>query len=370
MEASQETRDWNHVIALDGGTTNTRARLLDAQGKILATAVRSVGVRNTALSTQGGNRSNELKQAVRQVIEEVLGLGIDREAISSATGYPDAVIAAGMLTADVGLLAVPHVQAPAGLDDLAKGVRLVSLPEVSSCPIHLIPGVRTPNASGLDGWMHADVMRGEEVETFGTLKILGDLGCLDEKGGTPPASLIWPGSHTKLVELDENSRIARSATSLAGELTHAIWNHTLITASLPKEWPSVIDLDAAEAGRRAVTRSGLGRAAFLVRIAALNDCLDPVGRASFWIGAVLAEDAAFLANHPILKLAPKRPVWVGGREPFRGLISSFLRELHPGDVRSLEDSISQAASPIGALQVARRFASIVLEREPGDDHQA
>lgn len=356
MSVANHEGNWRLVVALDGGTTNTRARLMNARGDILMTAVRSVGVRDAAISGAPSGRQGELAEAVRQVIDETFQRAFAQNLVDSATPSPDAVIAAGMLSSEVGLFAVPHVEAPASPDDLARAVRVVSREEISECPIRFIPGIRTPPGPGPDGWTQADLMRGEEAETFGVIASLMETGRIDARGQTPPPAFVWPGSHTKLVEIDGDSRIARSTTSLAGELTQAVWNHTLIAASLPREWPEAIDPDAAEAGRRAAERHGLGRAAFLIRIAALTGGLDPRERASFWIGAVLADDAAFLARHPILRDAPGRPVWVGGREPLRGLLAGFLQRLHPGVVSALDEQTAETASARGAYLIGARSA--------------
>ena len=146
-------------------------------------------------------------------------------------------------------------------------------------------------------------------------------------------------------------RITRSQTSLAGEFLQAIAGHTLIAASLPARWPENLDLDAAEAGARAVNDQGLERAGFLVRIAALEQAMDLDQRASFWVGAVVADDIRHLVAHPILM--PSRPVWVGGREPLRRLYAQWLRPTHIA-VRSspLDDDLADAASAVGALEVA------------------
>ncbi|ODU20946.1 MAG: hypothetical protein ABS87_08275 [Sphingomonas sp. SCN 67-18] len=81
-----------------------------------------------------------------------------------------------MLSSEVGLFTVPHVIAPAGMDDLAGAVKAVSIPDVSEQPIRFIPGIRTPPGDRPDGWMQADLMRGEEVETFGALEALAESG--------------------------------------------------------------------------------------------------------------------------------------------------------------------------------------------------
>lgn len=260
---------------------------------------------------------------------------------------PDLILAAGMLSSEVGLLSVPHVSAPAGIAELAGGVVAQTFPQICPWPIHFVPGVRTPATAGDDGWMQADVMRGEECETLGALSELTQKGLLDSGG--EGEVFVWPGSHTKLVEVDAQGRILRSHTTLAGELIQAVARHTLIAASLPAELPQVLDIEAAEAGGRATRSQGLERAAFLVRLGGLLRTMSPEQLASFWIGAVVADDVGHLARHPIL--AQGRPVWVGGREPLRALYAECLSGVVKAPVISLDDRLAEAASALGALAV-------------------
>ena len=66
--------------------------------------------------------------------------------------------------------------------------------------------------------------------------------------------------------------------------------------------------------------------AFLARVAALLGTMSPEQLASFWVGAVVADDVGHLARHPILARSP--PVWVGGREPFQSLGDRHV-EIYP-----------------------------------------
>lgn len=362
----QNTRvrsDW--TIALDGGTTNTRARLLH-EGRIVATARRAVGVRDTVLTeplqtearTCQSHEESELsprtslEKAVNSAISEV-ALRIDRrDNLEPDPVRPDRIVAAGMLSSEVGLFAVPHVPAPAGMDELAAAVVIRSIPQISTEPIHFIPGVRSGVEDGEDGWMGADVMRGEECECFGALSQLTRRG--DWTPGRAGVVFIWPGSHTKLVEMDTLGRIHRSFTTLAGEILQAVARHTLVAASLPAELPDAPDPEAVEAGLRAAGRFGLARAAFLVRLAAFSRDWRPEQRASFWIGALVGEDSTHLAAHPIL--SANCSVWVGGREPLRSLYSRCLGRHHRGGVNALDDELSNSAAALGALEVAARCA--------------
>jgi 2-dehydro-3-deoxygalactonokinase len=350
------------AVALDGGTTNTRARLLHGP-RLVATARRTVGVRNTvldepstrpagALTAAGPANREALVRAVSEVIEEVRGVW-EKEAMADR-GAGEApglafLVAAGMLSSEVGLFAVPHVSAPAGLEELACASQFVSLPEVDERPILIVPGIRTRAAEGPGGWFESDVMRGEECETLGAHAALVADGRIEPGQGS---IFLWPGSHTKLVAVDSDGRIVQSFTTLAGEILQAVAQHTLLAASLPRVLPDQLDRDAALEGAMAAERFGLGRAAFLVRIAALGGTFDEKGRASFWIGATIAADVMNLADHPILGAA--RSVYVGGREPLRTLYSSGLARRHAGPVNALDDPLAEAASALGACAIAER----------------
>ncbi|WZO96150.1 2-dehydro-3-deoxygalactonokinase [Isosphaeraceae bacterium EP7] len=323
------------AVAIDGGTTNTRARLFRGSS-LVATASQPVGARDSVFT--GGVGS--LAAAVGLAIRDVLGQG----GIDPTAGPRPPVVAAGMLTADIGLFAVPHVPASAGLDELAAASVSRTLPDVYPDPILFIPGVRTPAGSGEGGWMLADLMRGEECETLGAL--------LAEPLAPLPTAFLWPGSHTKLVEVDAKGRIARSHTTMAGEMLEALSRHTILAASLPGSLPDEPDPDALRLGSRTVAEVGLGRAAFLVRIAAVTGALDVAQRSAFWLGALLGQDAGHLAAHPIAAEAPT--LLVGGRQPLRRWYAELLDGLLPGRVRTLDDRVTRDASALAALEIARR----------------
>lgn len=318
---------FSRIVALDGGTTNTRARLV-VNCQVVFTARRAVGVRDNVLA-----QGNPLAASVRACLDEA----------AAACGSPiDRVVAAGMLSSEVGLVGVPHVIAPAGLSELANASVDVVLPDIHPGPILVIPGIKTPSAKGEAGWAMSDLMRGEEVETFGAMEALGIVG--------KRMTFLWPGSHTKLIEIDESGRIMRSFTTLAGEIAAALAGHTLIAKSLPREFPDQPDLEAARLGARLCREHGLGRAAFLVRIADVVGALDEQQRAAFLVGAVVAEDACRIAGHPIVKSGC--PLLVGGRDPQRSLYRELLTDLIANPVEAMGEEIGTTASALGAVAVA------------------
>ena len=279
------------LVVANGGTSNLRVHLVNSQESHVVTTVRrSVGVADVARGTEREALWNALSTAVCEL-----------EAFSG--GSFSKVVALGMLTSEVGLHRLPHVAAPAGPAELAAG---------SQC------------------------------ETLGAWHLLGR--------PSPPLVFVWPGSHTKIVALDEHGRISGSYTTLAGELLQAIARHTLIKASLPSEFPDQVDLDVLAQVTPLVQQHGLARTSFLVRLSHVLGDEQPSRRAAFWTAAVVADDVLHLAKQPILNAAPQ--ILVGGREPLRSLYAESLRQrLIDRVVHVLTDDQAEFAAAIGATVV-------------------
>ncbi|MGH9937333.1 MAG: 2-dehydro-3-deoxygalactonokinase, partial [Blastocatellia bacterium] len=143
------------LICVDAGTTNTRV-WLTVGDQVVARAQTGVGIRDTARD----GSSERLRGALRELINQVRGAARNQGCARS----PECVIAAGMITSPLGLVEVPHVTAPAGLNDLAAATRQYDFPEVTDLPVLLIPGVRSgPRRCDQETVGTTDVMRGEET---------------------------------------------------------------------------------------------------------------------------------------------------------------------------------------------------------------
>jgi 2-dehydro-3-deoxygalactonokinase len=261
------------LICVDAGTTNTRAWLTSGD-QIIARAQRAVGVRDTARD----GSSARLRGALRELIDQVLDTGRGAGLVQP----PECVIAAGMITSPLGLAEIPHVTAPAGVVELAASTRPHSFPEITDLPVLLVPGVRSgPPRCDRETVGDADVMRGEETLLVG-LNALGLLG--------PRSTLLNLGSHWKVIKLDQDARIASSATSMTGELIHTAQTQTILASSVPHARPTEIDRAWLEAGMREQRLSGLARALFCVRLLEQASDSSPDQRLAFLIGAYLASD--------------------------------------------------------------------------------
>ncbi len=127
--------------------------------------------------------------------------------------------------------------------------------------------------------------------------------------------------------------------------------HTVLAASLPWPLPETLDPEAVASGVRLARREGLGRAAFLVRIAALSRTWTAEQRAAFWIGAVAAEDTEHLCRHRLMDPAERPWVCVGGRDPLRELYYALINERYDGPVAT---GPCEATAALGAVVIAQR----------------
>lgn len=335
MAACSSRRDAMHTLSIDMGTTNTRTSLW-RDGTLLAQASAAVGVRDAAIS----GSKEPLKQALRSTIAEVLA-----ERAMNA-GDIDLALASGMIGAKTGLLDVAHLPAPAGLAELARGMVQLKLPDVLETPLWCIPGVRNHSARvGLHNHEAMDMVRGEETETMGLLARLR----LAER-----AILVLPGSHTKLVSVDEEGRIVGCATTIAGELLQALSQHTLISESVDSAFGRELHPEHVLAGAATARKVGLARACFSVRILAQFSDVELDQRASFLLGAVLADDVLALKHSSAIQMRPDTTIVLCGKPLLRDALALLIAEdnYFYGRRIVVDDALQANLAGAGALAIA------------------
>lgn len=321
----------NYIITVDTGTTNTRTILWDENRKMVRTEKAAVGVRNTAID---GNNSR-LKAAVRDCLDALTRkAGISYEAVRC-------VIASGMITSNVGLVEIPHVVVPTGLQDLAKAVTEVSLPDVCPLPIYFIPGVKNSRGSiDWDNFESMDIMRGEEVESCAIIAHL-------PKGA--PALLVLPGSHTKFISVNEAGQMTGCLTSITGELLSSITNDTIIADAVGHQFveESTYDREMVLLGYHTAKKTGLGRTCFSGRILNQFVTKDHLKIANFILGAALQNDVTAIKNSDALHVSKDTVVVVAGKNPFRQAIVDILGD--EGGFASVSEYIPAENTPLSAL---------------------
>jgi 2-dehydro-3-deoxygalactonokinase len=289
-----------------------------------------VGARDTARDGHARRLSAALSDALAGLRQDAARGGL----------APRCVAAAGMITSPQGLHEVAHVLAPIGVVDLAAAAREVVIPEVCDLPFVLVPGVRTPPTSATAG---GDVMRGEETLS---------LGLLEDGRLAAGGALLNVGSHWKLVGVDDEGRIARSVTSLAGEMMDAARTQTILASAVPGD--PIADVDATQlfAGMDEARRSGLARALFCVRLLELSGTTEGNGRLSFLAGAFIGADLDGLRSTGVL--APGTPVLISGDDKLGGAWSAALeREGHPARALSADEVEAAFLAGLAAVMRAR-----------------
>ena len=305
-------------IALDGGTTNTRLRLMEAD-TLLAEEKRPVGAGDTART--GSNA--QLKAAVRDGLRALLGSG------AGAERDAEVIVASGMIGSELGLYTIPHLRAPAGAAELAAAGELVQLPEITPIPFFFIPGVKNAADDRLD------LMRGEETECLGLMAQLGITGSL---------TAMLPGTHNKLIRV-RDGRITACYTAMSGEILSAIAEQTLLKNALPEKWP-LAQRTELRAGCRDAQQYGMMHAMFHVRMMQTQLHTTPEQRFSYFLGAGLADDLKLLTC-----FAGVDPVVIAGSDPMKTAFADLIGAFCPNPVRLADSATASRSTVAGAYRI-------------------
>lgn len=206
------------MIAVDWGTSSFRAYRLDASGRVLEQRSAAAG-----LLACGGRFEAVLAEQV--------------------AGWDDAtIVMAGMIGSRSGWLEVPYADCPAGLAEIAAGLREVPAPSLPGRRVWIAPGLahRAPQAP-------PEVMRGEETQI---------LGLVDELAEAGPHWICLPGTHSKWVVV-EAGRIVSLRTAMTGELYALLRRHSLLAALMPEAMADDVDDEPAFA-RGVAASAGAG----------------------------------------------------------------------------------------------------------------
>ena len=248
------------LLALDWGTSSLRAALLDEQGTVLQERSSPDGI----LNVPAGGFPAAFASIVR-------GWPI-------AAGMP--CLASGMVGSRQGWLEAPYCACPAGAGELARRIAWVA-----DAPLGVRLGIAPGLSTEVDGV--PDVMRGEEVQVFGALQLLG----LDD------GLFVLPGTHSKWVRV-QASRVVGFSTFMTGEFYALLRKHSILGRTMAAEDGALDDaafLRGIEHGRQAVS---LLHAAFSARTLALFSRLAAEAAPSYLSGLVIGEELRAQALQP------------------------------------------------------------------------
>jgi len=317
---------------VDSGTTSTRLRVWQGD-RVIWSESRAAGAKDTAVE----GSTAKVEAALRELLA----------AAKSATGAtPEAIICSGMITSNMGLFELPHLPAPAGPDDITRGMVQREFPAISDVPLTFVPGVKTLPGTGagqgravgtLEGLATGDVLRGEEAEIVGLRGALG----LDSA-----ALFLHIGSHHKAIEVDAEGRILASRTAITGELLAAVTGNTILKSSIVAVDGLELDLEAARSGFTAARDHGFGRALFLVRVGEQLGRQSRETMTSYLLGVLASLDVPLLAGAP-----RDTPVIVYGVGEFPRILGALLPREGFSAVQVVPLATADTAAAAGAVRL-------------------
>lgn len=264
---------------IDCGTTMTRIYIVDESQNIVADGRKKVGVRDTSITGSRDTLRNGVTQLFFQVLEEHK---IPEDQVEFA-------IASGMITSEVGLIEIPHLVAPVGLQQLTSGILEVEDPSVLPIhrPVYFIRGVRNhyPQGARAQSLPQVDFMRGEEVQC---------VGIMNSRSLPYPCNIVALSSHTKVMYINQNAQIEASKTTISGQFYEAILQSTSIGKSVVhtegEEAGGYSDEELIEIATNCVRRGGLGRTMMMLRFLQVLMKSNSQERQTFMDAAIAADD--------------------------------------------------------------------------------
>ena len=295
----------SQYITIDGGTTNTRLSFVE-NGTILQTVKLPCGARS---SMNGEDLSAQIRKAIAD--------------LTALHGTPRCILAAGMITSEYGLCTVPHIPAPAGIEELHQNMHRTTLAEITPVPFCFIPGVKT----------ETDMMRGEETELMG----------LAPQG---ECTYVLPGSHSKIVQTDARGRIAEFCTCLTGEMAAALSAHTILkdAVNLSGGFCEKALLEGYETAKTL----GINRALFQTRIRKTRLQQDEKSVTGFFLGCILQAEADAIVQ------AASGSIVIAGQKDLKHALCSLLPRLTDKKIIKIPDEAAETAAVRGMLRIYER----------------
>ena len=236
------------LVALDWGTSALRGARMDSTGVVLEQRSFDRGI----LSVEPGEFPS--------VFESCFG-----DWMKSSGSL---CLMAGMVGSKQGWREAPYCACPSGFAEIAAKLSWVLPGRVA-----IVPGLRCERNR------IPDVMRGEETQIFGALKLLG-LG---------NAVMVLPGTHSKWVKV-EHGRISEFSTFMTGEFYALLRHHSILARTLPASEGEFNSEVFADAVALALRGDSLMQTAFSVRTLALFDRMPTAALPSYLSGLVIGEE--------------------------------------------------------------------------------
>ncbi|HEX2545352.1 MAG TPA: 2-dehydro-3-deoxygalactonokinase [Ramlibacter sp.] len=235
------------LVAVDWGTSSLRAARIARDGAVLDERSFPRGI----LTVPAGGFA--------QVLQETCG-----DWLADGT----LCLVSGMAGSRQGWREAPYCACPAGFDELASALLWIEPRRIA-----IVPGLSCEQAGV------PDVIRGEEVQVFGAMDLLG------RREGT----FVLPGTHSKWVRV-EDGRVQSFATFISGEVYALLRQHSILARTMQADDGELHEPAFVQGVQHAQQGGSLLRSAFSARTLALFGRLPPEEGPSYLSGLVIGEE--------------------------------------------------------------------------------
>jgi len=209
----------------------------------------------------------------------------------------------GMVGSSIGWVEAPYVPCPVEPDRIAGACVPIENEWTDGPRIHIVPGLSCRNRFGAP-----DVLRGEETQLLGALRLLEPL-----RSGTHLVCL--PGTHTKWVVVQER-RVHDFFTAPTGELFAVLREHSVLVRK-PQATDTQVTDDAFRKGVASVVEQPHAQVLhrlFECRSRSLSGELPSAATAAYLSGLLIASDVVGALRALASTFAPRSIVLVGASQ--------------------------------------------------------
>jgi 2-dehydro-3-deoxygalactonokinase len=296
------------LLAIDWGTSNLRACLLDADGALLEHR-----------SAPGG---------VMSVKDALFGAALLKLCSDWIREHDCALIASGMVGSRQGWREAPYIDCPASIAQAARALTPVQIDADCDRLLHIVPGLRTTHPSG-----RFDVMRGEETQMWGAQL-------------APGRCCVLPGTHSKWAWIGDGGTVERFQTFMTGELYGLLTRHGILGRLMVFGERRVDDF-VAGVKEGLADHAAATHVIFAARTAGLMGTIAPEGLPDYLSGMLIGIEVAAASAGRSGETAVKHVTLIGDDE----LCSRYELALEIAGLAS--DRATQDATTRGQWMVAR-----------------
>jgi 2-dehydro-3-deoxygalactonokinase len=228
----------NHILCCDWGTSSFRLRLVDRQDyKVIAEFLSKDGVAGTFSAWKEQNELSRFDFYSAILKENIMELAI--KSSISINNIP--VIVSGMASSSLGMEEIPYAELPFNSDGSQASVSVFNNFNGPGCPLILVSGVKS----------FEDVMRGEEAQLIGLLK-LNEIAIEDSE----EIVFVFPGTHSKHISV-KDGLVTDFQTFMTGEIFNILTEHSILKDSvLSTSSVGLIDPNEIKAFLKGISVSG------------------------------------------------------------------------------------------------------------------